>query len=81
MQVYEGRLKVFLLKDIPISAVQEKISALIDKALVQNEKWRHFIKRPIIKITASLDFIQWNRKESTGRIKFTLYRYGPLMKT
>ncbi|MDO5434673.1 CRISPR-associated endoribonuclease Cas6, partial [Eubacterium sp.] len=42
MQVYEGRLKVFLLKDIPISAVQEKISALIDKALVQNEKMASF---------------------------------------
>ncbi|WP_224168829.1 MULTISPECIES: CRISPR-associated endoribonuclease Cas6 [Eubacterium] len=42
MQVYEGRLKVFLLKDIPISAVQEKISALIDKALVQNEKMAAF---------------------------------------
>lgn len=42
MQVYEGRLKVFLLKDISINSVQEKISALIDKALVQNEKMAAF---------------------------------------
>ena len=42
MNVYEGRLKVFLLKDISINSVQEKISALIDKALVQNEKMAAF---------------------------------------
>ena len=42
MQVYEGRLKVFLLKDVLISLVQEKITALIDKALVRSEEMAAF---------------------------------------
>ena len=42
MQVLEGQLKVFLLKNIPINLVQEKISALVDKALVQNEDMAAF---------------------------------------
>lgn len=42
MDVYEGCLKVFLVKDIPLNVVQEKISALVDKALVQNEDMAAF---------------------------------------
>lgn len=42
MQVYEIRLKVYLLKDISLLRMQEKCTAIIDKALFKNETMKVF---------------------------------------
>lgn len=44
MQVYQLDLKAYLLKDIPLNKIQEKVSALIDKVLMQNAEMSAFHK-------------------------------------
>lgn len=42
IRVFEIRIKVYLLKDIPLSEVLAKEAEYIDSALAQNEKWLEY---------------------------------------
>ena len=38
-KVYELRIKVYIIKDIPLPEILEKEAEYIDSALAQSEKW------------------------------------------
>ena len=42
MRVYQIRMQIFLLNDIPINKIQEKITAFIDSGFKTDEKWLIF---------------------------------------
>lgn len=42
MKVYQIRMKIFLLEDIVINKIQEKITAFIDSGFKTDEKWLNF---------------------------------------
>ena len=42
MRVYQIRMQIFLLEDIAINKIQEKITAFIDSGFKTDEKWLNF---------------------------------------
>lgn len=42
MRAYQIRMQIFLLNDIPINKVQEKITAFIDSGFKNDEEWLNF---------------------------------------
>lgn len=62
MQVYEGTLKLYLLKDIFNNNYQEKISAIIDKSLLIDEKQKDFHEKRALKGYVFNGFFDKNAK-------------------
>lgn len=76
MRVYEIRLKVFLLKDIYLSQMQEKCAALIDKALLDDPSMQIFHEQKIYKnyCAAGLHPIESDGVYKSGKIYTLMLR-------
>lgn len=73
MDIYEGTLKLFLLKDIFNNNYQEKISAVIDKSFLVSEDKKQFHKEQRVKGYVFNGFFDKNAKSkdfkySAGRV-------------
>ena len=62
MQIYEGTLKLYLLKDIFNKNYQEKIGAVIDKCLLANEEKKLFHEKRALKGYVFNGFFDKNAK-------------------
>lgn len=62
MQVYEGTLKLYLLKDVFNKNYQEKISAVIDKCLLNDEAKKDFHEKRTLKGYVFNGFFDKNAK-------------------
>lgn len=62
MQVYEGTLKLYLLKDIFNENYQEKIGAVIDKCLLTTEEKKEFHEKRMLKGYVFNGFFDKNAK-------------------
>lgn len=62
MQVYEGTLKLYLLKDVFNKNYQEKISAVIDKCLLNDENKKDFHEKRTLKGYVFNGFFDKNAK-------------------
>ncbi len=62
MQIYEGTLKLYLLKDIFNRNYQEKIGAVIDKCLLENEEKKLFHEKRTLKGYVFNGFFDKNAK-------------------
>ena len=58
MRVYQIRMQIFLLEDIVINKIQEKITAFIDSGFKTDEEWLNFHEKNSLKITAMISYIQ-----------------------
>lgn len=58
MKVYQIRMEIFLLEDIVINKIQEKITAFIDSGFKTDEEWLNFHEKIVLKITAMISYIQ-----------------------
>lgn len=63
MQIYEGTLKLYLLKDVFNKNYQEKIGAAIDKCLLANEEKKAFHEKRIPKGYVFNGFFDKNQKD------------------
>lgn len=62
MQIYEGTLKLFLLKDIFNANYQEKIAAVIDKSFLFDESRKDFHEKQALKGYVFNGFFDKNKK-------------------
>lgn len=58
MRVYQIRMQIFLLEDILINKIQEKITAFIDSGFKTDEEWLNFHEKIVLKIIAMINYIQ-----------------------
>ena len=63
MEIYEGTLKLFLLKDIFNCNYQEKIAAIIDKSFTVTEEMKNFHHRNGQKGYVFNGFFDRNKKD------------------
>lgn len=49
MTVYEIKLKVYMLKDIPVDKIQIKTAALLDRGFLTSAKWKQFHEENVYK--------------------------------
>ncbi len=76
MEVYELKLKVFLLKDIAVDKASESIAQLIDKSLLQTEEMKTFHKEKRFKFYTFNTFypLETEKMYKGGKIYSVLIR-------